>query len=247
MLLTEGWDCPDVDCIIVLRPTKSRGLYTQMVGRGTRLAEGKTKLLLLDFLWMTGRHDLCRPATLLGTSDEVAARVTEMVEDAIEDGAAIDLLDAEPQAESDVQAQREAKLAEELEKMRHRKAKLVDPLQYAVSICDLDLSTYEPEFAWEMKSPTQKQVELLERRGIDTDGMTAGMASKMLDTLLRRQDEGMATPKQVRMLERKGFRHPGTWTFDQATKMMTILAKNRWIVPAWINPETYDPRHTDES
>ena len=242
MLLTEGWDCPDVDCIIVLRPTKSRGLYTQMVGRGTRLAEGKDKLLLLDFLWMTGRHDLCRPATLLGASEEVAARVTEMVEDAMEDGAAIDLLDAEPRAESDVQAQREAKLAEELEAMRHRKAKLVDPLQYAVSICDLDLSTYEPEFAFERDAPTDKQISFLEKRGIDATQLTRGYASKLIDSLVARQDQGLATPKQIRMLERKGFKHPGTWSFEDASKIMGLLAQNRWMVPSWIDPETYDPR-----
>lgn len=242
MLLTEGWDCPDVDCIVVLRPTKSRSLYCQMVGRGTRLAEGKTKLLLLDFLWMTGRHDLCRPASLLGASEEVAARLTEMTQEAMEDGAGIDLLAAESQAESDVQAQREAALAEQLEKMRHRKAKLVDPLQYALSICDLDLSTYEPEFEWERNAPTDKQIEFLEKRGIDTLDMTAGMASKLIDTLMRRQDEGMATPKQVRMLERKGFKHPGTWSFEAASKMMSILAQNRWMVPAHIDPETYEPK-----
>ena len=50
MLLTEGWDCPSVDCVVVLRPTKVRSLYSQMVGRGTRLCEGKKELLLLDFL-----------------------------------------------------------------------------------------------------------------------------------------------------------------------------------------------------
>ena len=53
MLLTEGWDCPSVDCIIVLRPTKVRSLYSQMVGRGTRLFPGKDHLLLLDFLGST--------------------------------------------------------------------------------------------------------------------------------------------------------------------------------------------------
>ncbi|WP_240335346.1 DEAD/DEAH box helicase [Paraliobacillus sediminis] len=51
MLLTEGWDCPSVDCVVVLRPTKIRSLYIQMIGRGTRLYPGKTELLLLDFLW----------------------------------------------------------------------------------------------------------------------------------------------------------------------------------------------------
>ena len=54
MLLTEGWDCPSVDCIVVLRPTKVRGLYCQMVGRGTRLSPGKDHLLLLDFLCSSG-------------------------------------------------------------------------------------------------------------------------------------------------------------------------------------------------
>ncbi len=52
MLLTEGWDCPAVDCIVVLRPTKIRSLYQQMVGRGLRPYPGKDHLLLLDFLWM---------------------------------------------------------------------------------------------------------------------------------------------------------------------------------------------------
>ena len=49
MLLTEGWDCPAVDCIVVLRPTKIRSLYQQMGGRGMRLYPGKSHLLLLDF------------------------------------------------------------------------------------------------------------------------------------------------------------------------------------------------------
>lgn len=72
MLLTEGWDCPSVDCIAVLRPTKVRGLYCQMVGRGTRLSPGKDHLLLLDFLWHTERHELCHPASLICENEEVA-------------------------------------------------------------------------------------------------------------------------------------------------------------------------------
>ena len=64
MLLTEGWDCPSVDCVVVLRPTKIRSLYVQMIGRGTRPAPGKKDLLILDFLWMSQKHDLCKPADL---------------------------------------------------------------------------------------------------------------------------------------------------------------------------------------
>lgn len=212
----------------------------QMVGRGTRLSPetGKDHLLLLDFLWMTGRHDLCRPAALFASSDEVAQRMTEMVQEA---AGPIDLMEAEPMAETDVAAQREAALAAELERMRHRKAKLVDPLQYAVSVCDLDLQTYEPTFAWQTKEVSSRQREQLERFGVNPDGMDAGMASLMLDRLHERIDAHMATPKQVRMLERKGFRHPGLWTFDQASAMMTRLAQNRWQVPWDIDPATYEP------
>ncbi len=65
MLLTEGWDCPSVDCVIILRPTKVRSLYSQMVGRGTRLYPGKKELLLIDFLWLTEKHELCHPANLI--------------------------------------------------------------------------------------------------------------------------------------------------------------------------------------
>ena len=247
LLLTEGWDCPSVDCVVMLRPTKSRSMYQQAIGRGTRLSPetGKKKLLLLDFLWMTGRHDLCRPACLLGANEEVEARISEMVEEAMDDLLGIDLLGAEPEAEQDVQKQREEKLAEELERMRHRKAKLVDPLQYALSICDLDLQSYEPVFAFETREPTEAQIKTLEQRGIDTSGMSSGMASKLIDSLIKRQNEGLATPKQIRMLERKGFQHPGLWSFESASKMMSMLAQNHWKVPNHINPSTYTPDDFD--
>ena len=65
MLLTEGYDEPSIDCVVCLRPTKLRALYSQIVGRGTRLAAGKDHLLLLDFLWMSEEHNLVKPANLI--------------------------------------------------------------------------------------------------------------------------------------------------------------------------------------
>ena len=93
MLLTEGWDCPSVDCVVVLRPTKVRSLYSQMVGRGTRLSPGKDHLLLLDFLWHTERHELCHPANLICENEEVAQQMTRNMEEAA--GAPVDLEEAE--------------------------------------------------------------------------------------------------------------------------------------------------------
>ena len=109
MLLTEGFDCPAIDCIIVLRPTKIRSLYAQMVGRGTRLHPEKDHLLLLDFLWHTERHELCHPAHLICESEEVAKKMTENLETA---GCPVDLEEAERRAEQDVVEAREAALAQ---------------------------------------------------------------------------------------------------------------------------------------
>ena len=48
MVLTEGYDCPPIDCILLARPTRSPSLLTQIIGRGTRNAEGKENCLILD-------------------------------------------------------------------------------------------------------------------------------------------------------------------------------------------------------
>ena len=239
MLLTEGWDCPSVDCIVVLRPTKIRSLYQQMVGRGMRLSPGKTELLLLDFLWMTERHDLCRPSALISKDEAIAKKIDErMVEDA--DG--FDLIEAEEQAERDILAERESALAKQLAEMRGKKRKLVDPLQYALSIAAEDLTNYVPTFTWEMAPPSEKQIAFLERRGIFADSVrNAGLASLLIDRLQRRQQMGLATPKQIRCLERYGFRQVGTWAFEDASSLISMLADNRWRVPYGITPALYRP------
>lgn len=239
MLLTEGWDCPSVDCIVVLRPTKIRSLYQQMVGRGMRLSPGKTELLLLDFLWMTERHDLCRPSALISKDEAIAKKIDErMVEDA--DG--FDLIEAEEQAERDILAERESVLAKQLAEMRRKKRKLVDPLQYALSIAAEDLTNYVPTFAWEMAPPSEKQIAFLERRGIFAGSVrNAGLASLLIDRLQRRQQMGLATPKQIRCLERYGFRQVGTWAFEDASSLISRLAENSWRVPYGMTPALYRP------
>lgn len=240
MLLTEGWDCPSVDCIVVLRPTKIRSLYSQMVGRGTRLCEGKDHLLLLDFLWHTERHELCHPASLICETDEVAKKATENIE---QEGGPVDLIEAEEAAKADVVAEREAALAKALEEMKRRKRKLVDPLQFEMSIQAEDLSSYVPAFGWEMGPPSERQRQTLEKLGIFPDQIeSAGKAALLLDRLGKRREEGLTTPKQIRFLEGKGFRHVGTWQFDDARRLIDRIAGNGWRVPYDIDPATYTPQ-----
>ncbi len=237
MLLTEGWDCPSVDCIAVLRPTKVRSLYCQMVGRGTRLAPGKDHLLLLDFLWHTERHELCHPAHLICENEEVAKKMTENLETA---AFPMDIEEAEKTAAEDVIAQREEALAKQLAEMKRRKKKLVDPLQFEMSIQAEDLSGYVPAFGWEMAPPSDKQKQTLEKLGILPDQIdNAGKAAKILDRLNKRREENLTTPKQIRFLEGKGFQHVGTWQFDTAKRLIDRIAANGWRIPLEINPAEY--------
>lgn len=238
MLLTEGWDCPSVDCIVVLRPTKVRSLYCQMVGRGTRLFPGKDHLLLLDFLWHTEQHELCHPASLICSNEEVAQKMTKNLEESA--GCLVDIEEAEQKASEDVVAQREEALAKQLAEMKRRKKKLVDPLQFEMSIQAEDLSGYVPAFGWEMGPPSDKQKSTLEKLGILPDQIeNAGKAAKLLDRLDKRRNEGLTTPKQIRFLEGRGFQHVGTWQFDTARKLIDRIAANGWRIPSDIIPQEY--------
>lgn len=240
MLLTEGWDCPSVDCVVVLRPTKVRALYSQMVGRGTRLHPGKENLLLLDFLWHTERHELCHPASLIASDPVIARQMTEDMEQA---GCPVELDAAEKKANEEVIMQREEALAAKLEQQRKKKARLVDPLQFEMSIQSEDLADYVPTFGWEMAPPSDKQLAELEKRGIFTGEIdNAGKASKLLDRLRKRQMDGLSTPKQIRCLEQRGFKNVGMWSFQSAKNMIDRIAALGWRgVPKGIVPGEYKP------
>lgn len=236
MLLTEGWDCPCVDRIVVLRPTKVRSLYQQMIGRGTRLYPGKDHLLVLDFLWLTGKHDLCRPSALLA-QDEIHAK---KIDKAMQDG--MDLIEAAETTEKDAIAERELALAKQLEEARKKKARLVDPIQYAYSVYSDKLINYVPVFAWEQEAPTEKQSKFLMNHGINPDKVeTAGHAQILIDDISMRVDASLASPKQINFLEREGFRKVATWSKEAARKMTVRILKNNWQVPNGIIPENYVP------
>lgn len=242
MLLTEGYDCPAVDCIIVLRPTKSRPLYAQMVGRGTRLSPetGKDHLLLIDFLWMTERHELCHPASLICEDEDVARRMTADME--ANAGRPEDIEEAEKKASEEVVQEREEALAAELAAQRRKKSRLVDPLQYAMSIEALDLANYKPVFGAEAQPPSQAQKDRLERLGIRADSVeTSGEADRLIGRIEARKAQGLATPKQIKQLEMRGFQNVGTWTFEQARRLIDRIAANGWKTPRTINPKEYVP------
>ena len=140
-------------------------------------------------------------------------------------------------------AQREEALAKRLEEMKRRKKNLVDPLQFEMSIQAEDLSGYTPSFGWEMAPPNDKQLQELEKFGIDSNAVdNTGKAELLLKRLIKRQKAGLARPKQIKQLESRGFQHVGTWTFEQADKMLRRIAAQGWRgVPPGVIPQEYVP------
>lgn len=166
--------------------------------------------------------------------------MTENIEAA---GMPVDIEEAEQKASEDVVAQREEALAKKLEEMKRRKKKLVDPLQFEMSIQAEDLSGYVPSFGWEMGPPSEKQKKALEKLGIFPDDIdNAGKATLLLDRLEKRRYAGLTTPKQIRFLENRGFQHVGTWQFDAARNLIDRIAANDWHIPHDIDPKTYIPQ-----
>lgn len=238
---TEGYDEPSVDCICILRATKVRGLYVQMTGRGTRLSPetGKRNLLLLDFLWLTQTHDLCRPAVLITEDAEVAETITRKQESSCGD------IDIDPEtlekAVSETVQKREDALAKKLEAQSRKKGKLIDPLAYAQMIGSTDLSGAIPSSLVDSDRPTMEQVDRLELLGFTCPG-SATAAEKLLAAYQQRVDSDLSTPRQIKFLSSRGFRNVDKWPRKAAQKLINRFAVTGWSrIPAGIDPETYTP------
>jgi superfamily II DNA or RNA helicase len=211
MLLTEGYDEPSIDCVVCLRPTKVRALYSQIIGRGTRIWPGKDHLLVLDFLWQSGEHSLVKPANLIAEDEEEAREITEklLTEEDLE------------QAKEAANADRTRKLRERLAANRNRRGSVLDPLELAVTLNDSHLADFVPVMPWQSDAPTDRQLAVLVNFGIDAQSvLTKGHASFLLDRLITRRKLGLATPKQVRLLRRRGHPCPETASFEEAGKFL---------------------------
>ncbi len=237
MLLTEGFDCPPIDCVVCLRPTKIRSLYQQIIGRGTRPAPGKENLLLLDFLWLSQRHDLCRPAYLLAENEHQANAATKAINEA--DGP-VDLELMQELALDEEIHEREEALMKELDRLKKRRGTVTDPLEWAMTIGEQNLADYEPDGIAESLPPVLDQLSKLIQAGLDATKITsAGQADAYLSALQDRKD--YATPNTVMRLKQYGFRDVENWPRDAARKMISRLALNHWKVPRGVNPKTYRP------
>ena len=222
MLLTEGYDDPSIDCIVNLRPTRSRPLYAQLCGRGTRICEGKENLLLLDFLFIHERLSLMHPANLISKDDEEAREITELSfepDDEEEDGARggeQDLLELA----SEARMVREEKLREKLAAMAGRQSKFISAEEFALKFHRLEIAEYQPTMKWHEEPVTEKQAVYIEQAGINVDTVNGkGHASELLGLYFKEKGRQPASSKQKWVLRQAGFRSPdGLRGADEATQ-----------------------------
>ena len=203
-------------------------------------------LLILDYLWLSGKHSLCHPSDIFCEDAEVAARTTKKLADYAatdcggQDGT--DLIQAIQEAQEEMENEKrqmmrrieeqEEAVRKRLAEQRQKRKGLVDPFQYMFSIESTAIRDYKPTFGWETKAPSQKAKDAIEGYGVDANSIeSAGLANLILKELMKRWDSGMATPKQIRFLENRDFRHVGRWTKAYASGVIGTISDHDWSLP----------------
>ena len=204
-LFTEGFDAPETDCVILLRPTQSRALWCQMIGRGLRTAPGKTDCLILDPMWISGENSFT-PAD--------AFTVHPQAKSAPIDGSH-DPLDAAEGCDRQAEESMLRRIAAEEQRSATKEAK---------ELGLVDLSVACAVFGFVLPAPTSEssmfgyQGSELARYGVYARGMTADQADWMIARLKAREALNLATLKQVRKLQQFGVRGAERLSKESASK-----------------------------
>ena len=203
-LLLRGVDIPSIDCVFMLRPTKSITLYQQAIGRGTRLCDFKENLLLLDPFFEADKRLICKPAHLIAETEEEAKSIVEVAEQAApppggggEQLTALDLLGMA----SEAQALRERNLRKKLEEHQEKTAKTISAEEFALRSNHFEAAEYEPVMKWESQPISEKQKKYLRQAGINTETVKGkGHASKLLDIYFGQKKLELASPGAVKLM-----------------------------------------------
>lgn len=240
-LVTEGADFPEVSCIIQGRPTLSRALYTQMIGRGSRVLPGvvdrfpdrgadairraaiaqswKKECLIIDCVGNSVRHSLIGPEDALGGNFDA-----EVVAEAKRKAKA---------GQDPLRALREAK---EMLRAIAAKAKVdvkathsrFDPFA-VLGVAYSEEDRFAQRFG--LKPVTEGQRAALDKMGMiakDLEGLSKRAASKLIDEMVNRRQRGLATFKQVRALEKFGVVDARTASMPRAGQALDYIAGLGW-------------------
>lgn len=243
-IATEGFDDPGIEVVVLARPTESRSLFTQMVGRGTRplpgLVDGvesasercnaiaaspKPACEVLDFVGVCGKHKLVTVADILGGKygDDVKARASKKAQEGtVDTAAALEESAAEIEQEKLEAQRREAARRAAIKGKARYKTQSVDPF---------DVLAIEPnrDYGMTHAAPaTPSQIQALIRFGIsDADNLTKSKASQLLIECHARRKAGLCSYKQAKILQKRGL--SSDCSFDMARELIDeIAAKEGW-------------------
>ena len=244
-VFTEGFDVPDVAAVVMARPTKSRALYAQMLGRGTRpvseaaiaiSTEGltaaqrraiiaqsaKPDCLVIDFAGNSGRHKLITSVDILGAcganavEDEVLEIAKARLTKASAEGRAMLTEEAIEEAKAEAKKRKEREAA--------RRARVKAKAKYtAVAVDPFDVFGIQrgQERGWERaKTISDKQAATLEGFGVPNPrALSFHDARRLLDECFARARDGRPSFKQERLLKRAGITYP-VRTKEEATRLI---------------------------
>ena len=232
MLLVEGYDEPAIDCVVMLRPTLSRIVFSQGVGRGTRKHEDKENLLLLEFTYNSNKHKLVTAYELMG--ETLSTRIVDEAEK--NDHQDVDFITA----------------LEEAHESHFSIAGIVaractseydfqsfNPLEIGDLVdADLDSGTKAWFEGKELKgSITGKQDELLHRYMIKTENMTKAQASSLISALQKDKYAFMRGESSLPQLNYLRSLYPGQHFPENMTKAaasLLITATKKGVNKEWI-------------
>ena len=255
-VLTEGFDDPGVEVVIMGRPTKSRSLYSQMVGRSTRplpgvvdgpetsderraaiAASAKPWCLVVDFVGNAGKHKLITSADILGGKVSEEAMELAMAR-TLKAGGPVNMTEALAEAEEDLKKREQARLAEAA-----RRAQLVATARFTTQAVDpfdvLSLGPVKSRGRDDERQLTEKQRSLLAKQGINPDNVTFSQGKELVAEIFRRWDGKLCSFKQAKVLRKYGF--SAEVSFAEASATIDALAKNGWVRPGGKVPQKGDP------
>lgn len=231
-LLIEGWDCPKVEAVGILRPTKQQYRYMQMVGRGTRRSPetGKTECLVIDFDWETDADckDLCSTVDLFddgSLDEEVFAVARQLAKAAAADGEDIDPLELLDEADRIIRTR--TKFGIKLSGKQEEYAVLeYDPVGVS-KLLDIKLNRKYDIDKKGNNPASDRQLSFLRSLGITApESLSKWGASKMIDRLMKRKEKGMASVGQVQALLSSGVKDELARTMSNAEAVDAIVQIN---------------------
>ncbi len=239
MIATEGFDAPAAD-LVVPRLTLSRALYAQQVGRITRVlpsagvgqwsgpegaqarreavaASAKPNGMILDFVGNSGKHDLCSAVEVLGGNHSEAE--VKHAKKIVEKSPTSNLVDALERAREELRALAAATTA-------RVQATVSTFNPFGVLHLTDDGDKYTQRFGW--KAATAKQVATLNKWGVkEADTMSLQQASRMLESMFKRKDLGLANYKQLKVLQKWGVAEINV-SFERASQAIDYIASTGW-------------------